>query len=156
LHRPANVDSKESLTTLVGILAEVARKIPLIFPVHPRTQANLKKFGLTLDENIIQLEPLSYIEFLNYFRDAKFVLTDSGGLQEETTALGVPCITLRESTERPITVSEGTNILSPLDKAFVVSEVDKILMGKGKTGKIPKFWDGKASERILDILATVH
>lgn len=153
LHRPANVDTKESLSVLVSLLSKVADRIPLVFPVHPRTRQNLEKFGLKLDSRIHQLDPLSYVEFLNCFRNAKFTLTDSGGLQEETTALGVPCITLRDSTERPITVSEGSNILAPLDVDFVVTEVDKILNGKGKTGRIPKFWDGQAAKRILDVLA---
>lgn len=152
LHRPANVDTKDSLSILVNLLAKVADRIPLIFPIHPRTRQNLEKFGLQLDERIHQLEPLSYVEFLQCFRHAKFTLTDSGGLQEETTALGVPCITLRDSTERPITVSEGSNILAPLNVDFVVNEVDKILKGEGKTGRIPKFWDGKAAMRILDVL----
>ncbi|MCB1755979.1 MAG: UDP-N-acetylglucosamine 2-epimerase (non-hydrolyzing) [Gammaproteobacteria bacterium] len=152
LHRPANVDQREQLTTLVDILAGVAQKIPLVFPVHPRTRNNLEKFGLTLDDKIIQLEPLPYMEFLNLFRHARFVLTDSGGLQEETTALGIPCITLRDSTERPITVSEGSNLLAPLQQDVVLSEVDRILAGKGKTGRIPKFWDGQSSARILDVL----
>ncbi|MDO6461359.1 UDP-N-acetylglucosamine 2-epimerase (non-hydrolyzing) [Granulosicoccaceae sp. 1_MG-2023] len=153
LHRPANVDTAESLQTLVGILNQVAERIKLIFPVHPRTRQNLDKFGLSLSDKIIQLEPLSYHEFLNFFRDARFVLTDSGGLQEETTALGVPCITLRDSTERPITVEEGSNLLAPLDEAVVLEEVGRILEGKGKSGRVPQFWDGKAAERILDVLS---
>ena len=123
--------------------------------MHPRTKKNLVESGLELSPNIIQLDPLSYMDFLNCFRDAAFVMTDSGGLQEETTALGVPCLTLRDSTERPITVSEGTNTLSPLDKTFVLTEVDKIIAGEGKTGRVPQFWDGKAAERILDVLENI-
>ncbi len=152
LHRPVNVDNKDNLARAVEILAEVADKIPIVFPVHPRTRKNLDKFNLKLSNNIMQLEPLSYVEFLNFFRDAQFVLTDSGGLQEETTALGIPCITLRDNTERPITVSEGTNILAPLDREFVLAVTDNILNGNRKVGCIPKYWDGNASIRILDVL----
>lgn len=155
LHRPANVDEPENLKKLVNILSEVSAKIPLVFPIHPRTKSNLDKHGLVLDERIIQLEPLSYMDFLNCFRGAKFVLTDSGGLQEETTALGIPCITLRDNTERPITVTEGTNTLAPLDKEFVLNAVSEILDGKGKSGRIPQFWDGHAAERILDVLQKI-
>ena len=153
LHRPANVDSEASLRVLVGILNHVSTMLPLVFPVHPRTRQNLDKYKLSLSGRIVQLEPLSYHEFLNFFRDAAFVLTDSGGLQEETTALGVPCITLRDSTERPITVEEGTNLLAPLDEDFVLTEVQRILDGEGKSGRVPALWDGQAAERILDVLS---
>ena len=153
LHRPANVDDRDNLQVLVAILNEVAEKIALVFPVHPRTRRNLDQFGLSLSDKIIQLEPLSYHEFLNFFRDAAFVLTDSGGLQEETTALGVPCITLRDSTERPITVDEGSNLLAPLERDFVMTEVQRILDGQGKSGRVPELWDGQAAERILDVLS---
>jgi len=155
LHRPANVDDRESLATLVDILAATAERIPLVFPIHPRTRQNLERFGLNLDPRIRQLDPLPYIEFLNTFKDAQFVMTDSGGLQEETTALGVPCITLRDSTERPVTVDEGTNTLAPLDLNTVTGLVDTILAGNGKSGRTPRFWDGQAAKRILDVLQTV-
>ncbi len=152
LHRPSNVDSRENLSKLVDILSAVAERIPLIFPVHPRTRRNLDAFNLQLDERIIQLDPLPYMDFLNCFREASFVLTDSGGLQEETTALGIPCITLRKTTERPVTVSEGTNRLVALQSKAVADEVDRILNNDRKSGTIPRFWDGKAAERILNVL----
>lgn len=153
LHRPSNVDKPESLATLVGALADVAEELPLIFPIHPRTQANLGRFGIRLPGGIVTIPPQSYMAFLNLFKDARLVLTDSGGLQEETTALGVPCLTLRENTERPITVEEGTNVIVGTSPQRIVAEARKILAGQGKFGKRPHLWDGRAAERIVDILA---
>ena len=153
LHRPSNVDSQENLTNIVEALGVISAELPLIFPIHPRTQANLDKFGIALPSGIVTTPPLPYMDFLNLFKDARLALTDSGGLQEETTALGVPCLTLRENTERPITEEEGTNVVVGADRTRIVQEAQKILQGHGKAGKRPDLWDGKASERILAILA---
>src|SRR5690554_6184635 len=155
LHRPSNVDDPETLAGIIEALAEVSAELPLIFPIHPRTQANIGKFGLEIPESIVTTKPLSYMEFLNLFKDARLVLTDSGGIQEETTALGIPCITLRENTERPITVEEGTNILVGSDPVRIVAEARKALKGLAATGRKPELWDGKASARILATLADV-
>ncbi len=155
LHRPSNVDDPETLAGIIEALAEVSAELPLIFPVHPRTQANIGKFGLEIPESIVTTKPLSYMEFLNLFKDARLVLTDSGGIQEETTALGIPCITLRENTERPITVEEGTNVLVGSDPARIVAEARKALSGSAAASKKPELWDGRASARILSTLADV-
>jgi UDP-N-acetylglucosamine 2-epimerase (non-hydrolysing) len=154
LHRPSNVDNRENLENIVRALGVIAAKLPLIFPIHPRTQANLDQFGLTLPDGIVTTRPLPYMDFLNLFKDARIALTDSGGLQEETTALGIPCLTLRENTERPITAEEGTNIVVGADPARIVAEAEKILQGQGKAGKRPDLWDGHAAERIVQILST--
>lgn len=153
LHRPSNVDDPAVFGGIMGALAEVARELQLIFPVHPRTRGNLGKFGIAVPEGIVLTEPQPYMDFLNLFKDARLVLTDSGGLQEETTALGIPCLTLRENTERPVTVSEGTNTVVGVDPARIVAEARTILAGQGKQGRRPELWDGHASERILRALA---
>ncbi len=153
MHRPSNVDDRETLAGIAGALREIAAKLPLVFPVHPRTRGNLDKFGLDLGPNVILTKPLSYMDFLNLWKDASLILTDSGGLQEETTALGIPCVTLRENTERPVTVDEGTNTIVGVDPATIVAAADAVLAGKGKTGRRPQFWDGKAAERIVEALA---
>ena len=152
LHRPSNVDSAEVMERIGGALKEIAIELPLIFPVHPRTRGNLEKFGIELGPNITLMGPQAYMAFLNLWKDATVVLTDSGGLQEETTALGVPCITIRENTERPVTVEEGSNVLAGTDPARIVDEVRKVLRGEGKQGRRPHLWDGKAAERIVDVL----
>lgn len=154
VHRPSNVDNPEILGQLVATLAEISRELPLIFPMHPRTRSSIDRYRIDTPKTLIRTEPLSYMEFLNLFMDAAVVLTDSGGIQEETTALGIPCLTLRENTERPITVSEGTNILVGTDPSRIQSETRKILSGHGKTGSRPELWDGKAAQRIVDILAS--
>lgn len=153
LHRPSNVDDAEMMARIGGALREIALELPLIFPVHPRTRGNLEKFGINLGPNITLVGPQAYMAFLNLWKDAAMVLTDSGGLQEETTALGVPCITIRENTERPITVVEGTNVLAGTDPARIVAEARKILCGEGKLGRRPHLWDGMAAERIVAVLA---
>jgi len=153
MHRPSNVDDRETLAGIAGALREIAAKLPLVFPVHPRTRGNLDRFGLDLGPNVILTKPLSYMDFLNLWKDASLILTDSGGLQEETTALGIPCVTLRENTERPVTVDEGTNTIVGVDPAKIVAAADAVLAGKGKTGRRPQFWDGKAAERIVEALA---
>ncbi|MDD5277475.1 MAG: UDP-N-acetylglucosamine 2-epimerase (non-hydrolyzing) [Methylovulum sp.] len=153
LHRPSNVDNAEMMTSIAGALKEIALELPLIFPMHPRTRSNLEKFGIDLGPNIALIGPQAYMSFLNLWKDAAVVLTDSGGIQEETTTLGVPCITIRENTERPITVEEGSNVLAGTDPARIVAETRKVLRGEGKAGKRPHLWDGKAAERIVDLLA---
>lgn len=154
MHRPSNVDCAEMMTRIGGALKEIATELPLIFPVHPRTQKNLEKFGIDLGPDITLVGPQAYMAFLNLWKDAAVVLTDSGGLQEETTALGVPCITIRENTERPVTVDEGSNVLVGTDPVRIVEEARKVLRGKGKQGRRPALWDGKAAERIVGILAS--
>ena len=153
LHRPSNVDEPETLDRISQALKQIARRLPLVFPAHPRTRANLQKFGIDLGPNITLIGPQAFLPFLYLWKDAALVLTDSGGLQEETTALGVPCITLRENTERPITLDEGTNILAGTDPVRILTEVDQILQGKGKSGRRPHLWDGQAAQRIASILA---
>jgi UDP-N-acetylglucosamine 2-epimerase (non-hydrolysing) len=153
LHRPSNVDQKESLSHILKILIDVAKNIPLIFALHPRTKNNIEKFNLSYifeNENIIFLPPQGYLEMLGLLSGATLILTDSGGLQEESTALGVPCLTLRENTERPITVDEGTNTIVGVDNDLILSCVNDILQGKGKSGRIPEYWDGSAAERITE------
>lgn len=153
LHRPSNVDYAEAMVRIAHALKDVAAELPLIFPVHPRTRHNLEKFGIELGENIVLVGPQAYMAFLNLWKDAAVVLTDSGGLQEETTALGVPCITIRENTERPVTVEEGSNVLVGTDPVRIVAEARKVLRGEGKQGRRPALWDGRAAERIVEILA---
>lgn len=156
LHRPSNVDDEAVLTRLVDTLVSLSRDLPLVFPVHPRTRARLEGFGL-LDRlqagRIAVLPPAGYLEMLGLMRDARLVLTDSGGMQEETTALGVPCITLRENTERPITVDEGTNVLVGNDPGRILAAFNDVLGSGGKQGRVPEYWDGRAAERIVDVLA---
>jgi UDP-N-acetylglucosamine 2-epimerase (non-hydrolysing) len=151
LHRPSNVDDAATLARLAGALREIAAGLPIVFPVHPRTRKNLERFGIPLD-GIITTAPLGYLDFLNLWKDARLVLTDSGGIQEETTALGVPCLTLRESTERPVTVEEGTNEVVGTDPARIVAAARRILSGAVKAGRRPELWDGRAAERIVEHL----
>lgn len=153
LHRPSNVDDPEMMTRIGSALREIADDLPLIFPVHPRTRGNLEKFGIDLGPNVQLTGPQPYMAFLSLWKDAAVVLTDSGGLQEETTALGVPCITIRENTERPVTVDEGSNVLVGTDPARIIAEAARVLRGEGKKGRRPLLWDGRAAERIVDILA---
>jgi UDP-N-acetylglucosamine 2-epimerase (non-hydrolysing) len=153
LHRPSNVDDPETLRKICSALSDIARTLPLIFPIHPRTRAHLDALDMKLPEGIVTVKPLSYMSFLNLFKDAKLALTDSGGLQEETTALGVPCLTLRENTERPITVDEGTNVVVGTSTERIREEAARILSGRGKAGKRPALWDGHAAERIVNVLA---
>lgn len=152
LHRPSNVDDAAVLGKLIEAIETVAKKIPVIFPIHPRTKKQLRKYKIRLSQNIIVQPSLSYREFLNVWKDSMFVMTDSGGLQEETTALGIPCFTLRENTERPVTISDGTNMLIGRTYRKLITEVNKVLRGDGKAGGVLDLWDGKASERIVDVL----
>ena len=153
LHRPSNVDDRETFSRLADVLAKISRDLPIIFPRHPRTKKQMELFGITLPDTVTVLDPLPYLENLNLMMDARLVLTDSGGLQEETTALGIPCITLRENTERPITIEEGTNELVGTDPGRILKACHRIMEGKGKAGRIPELWDGKASERIIRIIS---
>jgi len=157
LHRPSNVDDKEVFKEILDALSVICEQIPIVFPAHPRTQARIESFGLQnrIDamEKLVVTKPLGYLDFVSLFSNSRFVLTDSGGLQEETTALGIPCLTLRENTERPITISEGTNLLVGSDKEKIISESKNILEGRGKSGRIPELWDGRASQRIVKIIA---
>lgn len=156
LHRPSNVDQPETLQPLLEVLREVSERLPLVFALHPRTRGNIERFGLgglVASERIALLPPQGYLEMLGLMAGAAVVLTDSGGLQEEATALGVPCLTLRENTERPITVTHGTNTLVGRDVAAIRTGVADILAGRGKRGRVPERWDGKAAERIAAHLA---
>lgn len=153
-HRPSNVDDRESLSSLVTFLNTMALSLPVVFPIHPRTRRNLREFGLaeSLAPEVILMEPLGYIDFQALTRFAKVVVTDSGGIQEETTFLGVQCITVRDNTERPVTTILGTNQLCGTDLAFVGGKVAEVLSGNEKTGTLPPLWDGRAAERIAEVL----
>jgi len=168
VHRPSNVDDKDSFLKIINALIEISKHIPIIFPIHPRTRKQIECFGfenyfpnsmtndlrlMTNDCGIRCVDPLGYLDFLNVMMHSKFVMTDSGGIQEETTVLGIPCLTLRDTTERPTTISQGTNVLVWNDTQKIVDEAFKVLDGKGKKGNRPEMWDGKASERIVNILS---
>ena len=153
LHRPGNVDNAGTLRRLMAALVEISIEFPLVFPIHPRTKAMLDQYGIAPPSTIRMTQPLSFMDFLNLWKDAVMVLTDSGGLQEETTALGVPCLTLRDNTERPITVIEGTNVLVGTNPDRVMEEAKRVLVGDGKAGQVPELWDGKAAQRIVQVLA---
>lgn len=156
LHRPSNVDDPQVLGRLLTCLADMARATPVVFPAHPRTRARIEAAGLMdlVDHAGIRLmPPQGYLEILGLMRSAKVVVTDSGGLQEETTALGVPCLTVRENTERPVTIAEGTNTLVGVDSAAIMASFAEIIATGGKAGRIPELWDGKAGQRIGEILA---
>jgi UDP-N-acetylglucosamine 2-epimerase (non-hydrolysing) len=151
LHRPSNVDDDQGLKRVLGSLLQVQEKLDVVFPVHPRTRRRIAEFGLDVGK-LHLLEPLPYVEFLALQRSAVVVITDSGGIQEETTYLGIPCLTMRENTERPVTVEMGTNILVGKDQGKLAAELRNILDGKGKKGSIPPLWDGAAGARIAEIL----
>ena len=153
LHRPSNVDQYDTLARLVDVLNEIGERMPIVFPVHPRTNKMLKLFDLTLSEKIHQMPPLGFRESLFLWKDALIVMTDSGGLQEETTALGVPCLTLRQNTERPITCEIGTNRLVGNDPQRIMDGFEEVMNGGGIKGEVPPKWDGRAAERIVHILS---
>jgi UDP-N-acetylglucosamine 2-epimerase (non-hydrolysing) len=174
LHRPANVDDKQALEKIVRGLLEVSAHFPILFPVHPRTAKQIKAFEMegsfqfhespdikpeeyfedgALKRKIHCFDPLGYLDFLNLMSNAAVVLSDSGGIQEETTVLNIPCITLRDTTERPITLTEGTNVLVHNDPDKIVAEVRKVLDGQTKVSRCPSLWDGRTAERIVSILA---
>lgn len=160
LHRPSNVDDQKNMTTIIEALAEIASELPLIFPVHPRTRNRLKEYGLAgfagesvgrkISGGLILTDPLGYLDFLKLLKDARLVFTDSGGIQEETTVLGVPCLTLRENTERPVTVCSGTNMLVGMNGPRIVGEGRKRINEGGPPHVIPPLWDGRAAERIVE------
>jgi UDP-N-acetylglucosamine 2-epimerase (non-hydrolysing) len=150
LHRPANVDSPDNLAPIMRAINEIANQIPIVFPVHPRTAPRLTE--LELHPQIRTVEPMSYLPFLGLVARSRMVLTDSGGIQEETTVLGIPCLTMRPNTERPITCEIGTNVLVGTDPQRIVQEANSILDGHARPGTIPEKWDGHAAERIVDIL----
>ncbi|MGA7181643.1 MAG: UDP-N-acetylglucosamine 2-epimerase (non-hydrolyzing) [Thiobacillaceae bacterium] len=153
LHRPSNVDDKAILEKLLRSVAEINQRIPVVFPLHPRTLARIDSFSLGgLIENLKLMPPLGYLEMLGLMQGARFVMTDSGGIQEETTALGVPCLTLRENTERPVTINEGTNTLIGTDMNRLRQAVDEIFSFGGKAGRVPEYWDGKAAVRIAEVI----
>lgn len=156
LHRPSNVDRAEALSQALTILRDVGERLPLVCALHPRTQQNIERFSLghLLDTaRLVVLPPLGYLDMLGLMASARLVLTDSGGMQEETTALGVPCLTMRENTERPITVEQGTNTLVGRNRDRILALVDEILRTGGKRGRVPELWDGHAAERIAEHLA---
>ena len=153
LHRPSNVDEPSVLTELMGALGRISARLPLVFPVHPRTEARLRELDVDASEKLALLPPVSYLEMLGLMKDATVVLTDSGGMQEETTALGVPCVTLRENTERPVTVSEGTNTVVGSDPGRIEAAVNAVLANGGKNGRRPELWDGQAAQRIAAVVS---
>lgn len=146
LHRPANVDDTEQLAGILGALTVVSETVPLIFPVHPRTQSRLAELGIESSARLQLIEPLGYLDFLNLMSGASVVLTDSGGIQEETTALGIPCLTLRENTERPVTIEQGTNLLAGTSRESILRAWDEMRRNP-KAGRVPALWDGKAAGR---------
>lgn len=152
LHRPANTDNEKTLRNIMKMMNKIAQKIPVIFPVHPRTRKKIKQFRISLSKNMHLKEPLGYRDFLKLYQKAIFVMTDSGGIQLETSILNIPCLTLREITERPSTVEYGTNTLIGQNPVKLYQYVKNILAGKKKQSRLQKFWDGKASERIVRIL----
>jgi len=154
LHRPANVDDPAVLGPIMEALDTVGELRPLIFPVHPRTRKMMAEGGLRPSPDRVRLvDPIGYLDFMKLMRYSSIVLTDSGGIQEETTALGIPCLTIRENTERPVTIEVGTNVLVGMDRDRIVSEARRILGRGTATGRIPDLWDGRAAERIADVIA---
>jgi UDP-N-acetylglucosamine 2-epimerase (non-hydrolysing) len=153
LHRPASVDPPDTLRNLFSALAEIGRELPVVFPAHPRTQARMSEYGIQPAKEVRVIDPLGYPDFLKLWSNSRLVLTDSGGLQEETTILGIPCLTLRENTERPITILQGTNHLAGLDRERIVAIAKRVLRGEfANNGTLPELWDGRAAERIVDAL----
>jgi UDP-N-acetylglucosamine 2-epimerase (non-hydrolysing) len=152
LHRPSNVDRRDTFSEIIGAVREVARHMPVVFPVHPRTRSRLQEFGLSADlDGMILTEPLGYTDFLALTSHARLILTDSGGLQEESTALGIPCLTLRENTERPVTVTHGTNRVVGTRAADILSGFDEALRPAGEP-RMPELWDGQAAGRIASVI----
>jgi UDP-N-acetylglucosamine 2-epimerase (non-hydrolysing) len=159
LHRPSNVDDPDVFAGILDALDAIQRSLPVLFPLHPRTASRIEEFGLqdrlAAAPDLLRVEPQGYLAFLDLMMHARLVLTDSGGVQEETTILGVPCLTLRENTERPVTVAEGTNVLVGTDPQRIVDAVEAVLAGQGKQGSVPELWDGRAAERIVAVLRQV-
>jgi UDP-N-acetylglucosamine 2-epimerase (non-hydrolysing) len=153
LHRPSNVDDPDKLEIILSTLEEISRDIPVIFPIHPRTAQRLGRTGAKSVSTLHFCDPVGYVDFLALQVHATLVITDSGGIQEETTCTGVPCLTIRENTERPVTVTIGTNVLVGTNMERLKQEVRNILLGKAKQGGIPPLWNGHAGERIAEIIA---
>ncbi len=160
LHRPSNVDDRATFGRILAALEAIQTDLPIIFPVHPRTRRRLNEFGflarIAAMPHLRLTEPFGYLDFLKLMADARFVLTDSGGIQEETTILRVPCLTLRDNTERPITVEQGTNVLVGTDSQRILHAAQAVLQGPPRPAKMPDLWDGQAAERIVAILLTHH
>ncbi len=155
MHRPANVDNRDILESIMSGVVEISKRMPIVFPCHPRTRKRIEEFGLTdesMGGNVKVVEPLGYLDFLKLQADCKMVLTDSGGIQEETTYLQIPCVTMRENTERPATVDVGTNVITGTDPKIFTEAALRAIDGKGKKGSIPDLWDGKTAGRIVDVL----
>ncbi len=156
LHRPSNVDDRDTFHAILNALEQIEKKISIIFPIHPRSRKMIDQFqfGSQIEKmkNFKLIDPLGYLDFLHLMENAKFVLSDSGGIQEETTVLGIPCLTIRKNTERPVTVEMGTNVVVGMDPDKIVDESLKILSEQSKQGKIPPMWDGNAAQRIVEIL----
>jgi len=154
LHRPSNVDDPIVLQGILESVQSISQSMPVIFPVHPRTSERIREFGLDplVDSPVHKCDPLGYLEFLSLMSEARFVMTDSGGLQEETTVLAIPCLTIRKNTERPVTITEGSNLLVGTDPDRILGAARKVLDGNWKRSKVPEYWDGKAAERIVNIL----
>lgn len=156
LHRPSNVDLPETFEQIIDALSKIQQELPIIFPIHPRTQKMIRQFNLEKKiaemKNFNMIDPLGYLDFLKLMSKSAFVITDSGGIQEETTVLSIPCLTLRENTERPSTVELGTNIIVGMNPDRIIKESFNIINGHGKPGQIPPLWDGKTAERIVSIL----
>jgi len=152
MHRPSNVDNRDVLEGIVKALNKIAEGLPLLFPIHPRTEKMMARFGISFSENVHTFPPLSFRESLYLWKDAQVVITDSGGLQEETTALGVPCVTVRENTERPVTIEQGTNVLAGVSGGNILREAEAALKKTGNPAPKIEGWDGHASERICKVL----
>lgn len=157
LHRPSNVDREEDLRRFADLLDRIAREIPIVFPIHPRTRERAARFGIWKQPpvGLRLIDPLGYLDFLSLEADARFVMTDSGGVQEETTVLGVPCLTLRENTERPITIQRGTNLLVGTRPAAILRGVKRVLHGRPIPRRVPALWDGRSAERLVRCLERV-
>jgi len=160
LHRPSNVDDPTQFKRILDALEVIQKEIPIIFPIHPRSKKMIGKFEFTQQveamKNLQLVDPLGYLDFLHLMDHATLVLTDSGGIQEETTVLGIPCLTLRENTERPVTIDVGTNVLVGMDPDKIIAEALNILSGKRKVGAIPELWDGNSASRIVRVLEQYH
>ncbi len=156
LHRPSNVDNPGRLAMLLSVMETIAQNVPVVFPMHPRTRRVMEQANITPGKNVIVIDPVGYVDFLALLKHATFALTDSGGIQEETTALGVPCITARTTTERPITVEIGTNVLVQPEADAILSAAMNVLSGNVRTGRVPDLWDGQAAPRIISIIDSLH
>jgi UDP-N-acetylglucosamine 2-epimerase (non-hydrolysing) len=156
LHRPSNVDDKVTLSGILGALEIIGERLPIVFPVHPRTRDRLEQFGLNerirKQASLVLTEPLGYLDFLQLYSNSRLVLTDSGGIQEETTVLGIPCLTLRQNTERPITVIQGTNRVVGSDPEVITREALAALKQPARPASVPELWDGRAAVRIVDAI----